>query len=469
VKKIFKSESSQIIAFVAVVLLSRVPFLFAGYGLDADSWEVALTAKHISESGSYEVSRFPGFPVHELMCSLFYNGSYVALNLLTTIISTIGYLFFAFTLKVLRFKKVFLASFALAAIPVIYIQSTTNIDYTWALAFILIALYFVVKEKIVLAGLFLGMAIGCRITSGAMLLPFAIMISKNDGIENNIFRWLKIAVTTCVVGGLFFLPVYLKYGFDSFTYYDFSYPSIPKVLFKLSVEVWGVLGITGLIIATCLLLLPSKPSSRKYLFPRAVNEKYVVAWLIAIDLYIIAFLKLPMEAGYLIPIIPFVILVFGKYLYDRAFTFFAVTLMVAPFFGSVAPLDKNDTAVKPRFSLSFRVAGEDVIFNLVQGPLFSYQSRRVHAMEFIDHFNHALDTIHKQSLFVAGKWYTQLALSNADASGKTVKFVDYISQEDLLKYIEKGFEIYYFPQQDYFNQVKYGFDLNSFGATAIAK
>ena len=93
-KKIFKNESSQYIAFVAVVLLSRVPFLFSGYGLDPDSWEVAITAKHISETGVYEVSRFPGYPVHEFICSLFYNGGYVAPNLLSTIISTVGFLFF---------------------------------------------------------------------------------------------------------------------------------------------------------------------------------------------------------------------------------------------------------------------------------------------------------------------------------------------------------------------------------------
>ena len=229
-KKIFNNESTQYIAFVAIVLLSRVPFLFSGYGLDSDSWEIALTAKHIAETHAYEASRFPGFPVHELVCSLFYNGSYVALNLLSTIISTIGFLFFAITLKALRFKNVFLASFALAAVPVIYIHSTTTIDYTWALAFILIAFYFVVKDRPVAAGIFLGIAIGCRITSGAMLLPFAIMISQTQEVRKNIFRIIKLALTTGFTGALLFLPAWLKYGFAFLSYYDIPYPSIPNVL-----------------------------------------------------------------------------------------------------------------------------------------------------------------------------------------------------------------------------------------------
>lgn len=451
-----------------MVLLSRVPFLFSGYGLDADAWEVALTAKRISETGVYEVSRFPGYPVHEFICSLF-SGSYVTLNLLSTIISTIGFLFFVFTLKVMRFKSVLLAGFALAAVPVVYIHSTTTIDYMWALSFILIGLYFVVKDKPVIAGVFLGIAIGCRITSGAMLLPFSIMLSQTSVLKNNIIRIAKLSLAACIVGGLLFLPVFLKYGMAFFTYYDVPYPSIPEVLYKFSIGVWGIVGFVSLIAATCLLFVSDKIVERKYLFPRAVNEKYVIAWLIAIDLYIIAFLKLPLESGYLIPIVPFVILIFGKYLFDKAFTFFAITLIIAPFIVTISPADRLDAPSESPLAFKFRTAGEDLIFDPLKGPVISYQSRRKKAMQFTSQVLHSLDTIHKKTLIISGRWYTQMAVERNDTALHTIQFVDHINEKNLLTYIEDGFEIYYLPHQDRTNFVIYDFDVKSFGALPFAK
>ncbi len=468
-KNIFKNESSQFIAFVAVVLLSRVPFLFSGFGLDPDSWEVALTAKHISETGTYEVSRLPGFPVHELLCSLFYNGSYVTLNILSTIISTIGFFFFALTLKALRFKNVFLASFALAAVPVVFINSTTTIDYNWALAFILVGFYFVVKDKPSIAGLFLGLAIGCRITSGAMLLPFAIMIPRADEMRNNFIRIAKLISTTLIVAALLFLPVLYHYGSGFFSYIDQPYPPIPKVLYKLTMDVWGTVGFAGLVIATCLLLLPNRASARKYLFPRSVNEKYVVAWLVAIDLYIIAFLKLPMESGYLIPIVPFVILVFGKYLYERAFVFFAITLIVSPFIASITPANRKETPSASSLTLNFRSGSEELQFDLLQGPVFSYESQRQNALTYANQVLQSADTVHKNTLLICGRWYTQLAILQNDTLKKSTRFVDYVSQEDLLKYIGLNYEICYLPQQDYFNLLKFGYNANLFGAVPFIK
>jgi hypothetical protein len=463
-KRLFENESTQIIVFVAVILVSRVPFLFSGYGLDADAWEVALTAKNISSTGIYDVSRFPGYPVHEILCSLFYTGSYVSLNLLSTIISTVGFIFFVSTLKALRFKSVFLAAFALASVKTIYIHSTVTIDYTWALAFILVALYFVVKDKPVVAGLFLGIAIGCRITSGAMLLPFAIMISQTDGLKKNIVRITKLTIVTLLMGSLLFLPVFMRYGMSFLTYYDIPYPSIPEVLFKFSAGVWGVIGFLGIIIATCLLLLPIRSSSKNYLFPRSVNEKFVVSWLIAIDLYIIAFLKLPMEEGYLIPIIPFVILIFGKYLYDRAFTFLCITLIISPLVTSITPENRGDPSAHSPFAFNFEVGHEHLVFDPLIGPVFAYQSRREKAMEFTSHVLEVSDSIKNKTLIIAGRWYTQLMVRQPESSSQNVKFIDYINTPKLLKYSEDGYQLFYLPLQDHDNFLKYGIDVKAFGA-----
>ena len=47
--------SKQIFLF-AVALLVRLPFLFAGYGVEEDSWGHVLHAALLNETGVYEVS-----------------------------------------------------------------------------------------------------------------------------------------------------------------------------------------------------------------------------------------------------------------------------------------------------------------------------------------------------------------------------------------------------------------------------
>ena len=463
-ERFFKSDSFKFWLFALAIFLSRLPFLSQGYGLDGDSWSVAIIARNIATTGVYEVSRFPGYPVQEFICSLFYNGTAWRLNLLTAIISTIGILFFALTLKTWKFKYEFLASAALAFVPIIYINSTTTIDYVWALSFMLISLYCVARYNAVLAGLFLGIAIGCRLTSGAMLIPFAIMILQAGERRGNILRVLKLTITTLVVGALLFYPVYSRYGSQFFMYYDLPYPSISKVLYKFFIETWGLVGLSALFISVAVFFLPHGVSTRKYLFPRSINEKYVVAWLLAIDLYIIAFLKVPMESGYLVPMIPFVILIFGKYLYSKAFSFLAIMLILSSFIFNISPVEREDAATASSVSFTFNQGEEKLSVDVLDGPMMSYESRRTNGMNFTSDLLQSFDTLRRKSLVVCGRWYNQLYLQRNGVSEMDIQIRDYIRQDSLLYFIGKGYDIYYLPKQDYYNRLMRDVDINLFGA-----
>ena len=463
-ERFFKTDSFKFWLFALAIFLSRLPFLSQGYGLDGDSWSVAITARNIAQTGVYEVSRFPGYPVQEFISALVYNGTAWRLNLITALISTIGILFFALTLNTWKFKYVFLASAALAFVPIIYINSTTTIDYVWALSFILISLSCIARYNAVFAGIFLGIAIGCRITSGAMLIPFSIMILQAGERKENILRLVKFIFTTLLVAALLFYPVYAKYGSNFFMYYDLPYPSISKVLYKFFIETWGLVGLLALFISVCVFFLPNTVRVRRYLFPRSINEKYVVAWLIAIDLYIIAFLKLPMESGYLIPMIPFVILIFGKYLYSRAFAFLAVMLILSSFFFNISPVEREDAATASSLSFIFNQGEERLSVDVLEGPIISYESRRANGMKFTADLLQSFDTLRRKSLIVCGRWYNQLYLQRKDSTELDIQIRDYIKQDSLLYFIGKGYEIYYLPKQDYYNQLMRGVDINLFGA-----
>ena len=464
-----QNEKWQYVLLVVIVLITRLPFISVGYGLDGDAWSVAISAQHWHDTGEYSASRLPGYPVHEYLCSLFADYGYIGLNLLTVFFSVMAVLFFAMILRLLRFRYIFLASITMSMIPVFYIHSTTTIDYIIAISFVLAGMYFLLKEKIILAGIFLGLAIGTRITSGAMLIPFSILLVEYDGFKNNLKRISRLIIPALITGAVLFIPVLQKYGLGFFTYYNVPYPSIAKVLYKFSIEVWGVFGLLGLIISTVLLFLPDRITNKKFLFPRSVNEKFVVAWLVTIDLYIIAFLKLPMESGYLIPLIPFVILIFGKYLYDKAFVFLCVMLILSSFVCTISPKERYDSISPTKSSLVFEAAGEKLFFDIFKGPVLSYKERRKNGMDFVNKLLTSTDTINRKSVIVAGRWYNQMFVQCADTAKLNFKLRAYLSEDEAVFFYAKGYIIYYLPKQDIYNKIMRNVDLDVYGAIPYLK
>ena len=464
-----RKENLKYLLFALVVFASRLPFIYSGYGLDGDSWSVAISASHLHLTGEYIPSRFPGYPVHEFLCSIVSTFGSTGTNLVSAVFTTLASLFFALSLKILRFKSVFLAAFTFAFVPVIFIHSTTTIDYMIALGFIMAGMYYMLKEQLIVAGILIGLAIGSRITSGAILLPFAILLFKKNSLQENLKRSIKLIAPSLIVAILCYLPLIIKYHFDFFTYYDVPYPAIPKVLYKFSIEVWGVLGVIGIFLTTILFFLPHKESKNNFLFPRSVNERYVIAWLIAIDIYIIAFLKLPMESGYLIPIVPFVIMVYGKYLYRRGFIFFCVMLIASSFLFTISPSDRFDAANVSHFSKSFQAGGEKLSFDPAEGPVFSYYTRRENGISFVKNLLHSMDTISVPSVIVSGRWFNQLIVQSGDTSLLKAKIRDYISEPEALYFYAKGFVIYYLPKQEYYNKVMRNVDLDVYKAIPYLK
>ncbi|MFM2135193.1 MAG: hypothetical protein RL021_593, partial [Bacteroidota bacterium] len=301
---IILSNASRNLLFFTAVLVSRVPFLFEGYGLDGDAWGVALSAIKLKFTGAYEVSRFPGYPVQEFLSSLAVTDHYFTLNLLTAVVSSLGVLFFVLALKELRFRAPYLAGAAFAAVPVFYINSTLPLDYTYALSFQLAAFYLLTLRRSLAAGLVMGLAIGTRITAAVVMVPFLLILVNEEGLRVNLLRMLRFMLPAFLVGVFCYFPVYNVYGWEFLTYYDVPYPSLSRVLYKFFVEVWGIPGMVAILLGILFLLLPGDGRRVEHLFPRSVGLRHITAWIIAIDLYIIAFVKLPMEAGYLLPIVP---------------------------------------------------------------------------------------------------------------------------------------------------------------------
>jgi len=237
------------VMIAVLVLALRLPFLTPGYGIDPDAWRIAADGRAIAESGAYGSSRAPGNPIVELAAALVWRGGPLALNGLTALFSAIAALAFALTLQRLSVRGWALGALALAFTPVIAVNSSNAMDYLWALAFILIAHDAALRGRWVEAGVMLGLATGCRITSLLLAPPFALILIDPARGPSTKSRAIGFALVALAISTAAFLPALMTYGPGFLHGYAHGYPPPLYVVKNATVDVWGLIGSIALAVA----------------------------------------------------------------------------------------------------------------------------------------------------------------------------------------------------------------------------
>ncbi|MCB0037016.1 MAG: hypothetical protein KDE51_23460 [Anaerolineales bacterium] len=437
------SEKLSIIGLSILVFCSRLPFLNTGYGNDPDAWAIANAARHIATTGEYSASRLPGYPVPELLYALIWPSTPFILNAVTALLSAIGFIFFVLILRTVKSQNYMWGGLALAFSPVIFIHSTNAMDYIWGLTFILGSTYLVLRGNTLTAALFLGIAIGCRITSGAMLLPLLLLVIHQRGnVDKKLL--VKFTVIACGTGALFFIPVVSEYGLGFASFYD-SYPPLLWVIYSASIVVWGTIGVLALLLAIFIQVIKLKSNLFPYLMVHYTKEKLlVIASLSAIILYLIAFLRLPHDGGYLIPLIPFVILLLSRFLTRPLYIFVCIAVILSSFLITV---EKNKITI--------------------MGPIFNDHQERLEKSVYAERYLSVTKNLDQKSLIVAGPWMPQMTALMPPDQTEFVELAYLIEEQTLQSYIDQGFQIYYLAGQRELIRDTYGFDLEEKGARPL--
>lgn len=456
----FKNKNVSFILLFVIVFISRLPFLDAGYGVEEDSWGIALAAFHSKILGVYEPSRLPGHPFQEIIYSFLWGSGCSVFNGLSALFSAIGALFFALILKQLKFKHYLLAALAFAFTPVYFISSTYTIDFVWTQALILIAFYSLLKNKLVLCGIFIGLAIGCRITSGVMLFPFMVICWQSDWKEN-VLRLLKMAVPMSIIAILLFVPVIQIFGFSFFMYYDqFPYPPIVKVVYKMTIGVYGLIGFLGICFFTINAVINRKKQQIGEAFQDPLNKKIVLASFLVTLLYVISYFRLPQKSGYMVPALPFIILLFGYYLSKRNFSFLCVSLIVSSFLFSINLTDSFRGSTHSKYAFVFKSANQELFLDPFSGPVFSDYSKRKQKMRFTERVIQKADTRSSKTVIIAGWWFNEIMVTTIGKPGnRNVIYEPYISEKKMKEYVGGKYEIYYLPEQNKYNDLMYKMDV----------
>ncbi|MFI5144646.1 MAG: EpsG family protein [Ignavibacteria bacterium] len=453
------NQKTGLYILVLVILVSRIPFLSSGYGSEPDAWRLANVSRNISVNNEYRhMSRYPGHPVQELFCSLIWKGGPVALNGVTAILSSIAFLLFALMLKKIKVDNYLLLTYAFAFTPVIYINSINSMDYMWALSFVIASFYFVVQKKLVLSGLFMGLAIGSRITSGAMLIPICYYIYKT--FENQKYkRILILFIISIVVAGITYIPVIIRFGTAFFQFEMVQYPSFLYLLKNLSVSVWGIPGVLAICLGLFFLLSGFKKNQKE----RSADFRnfIVMSWMVIL-LYLIAFILAPLKPGYLIPVVPFVLIILYFYL-PAAKLRIVCYLMIASSFLlglSYSTIKAHETGYG---AFNINIAGNDITVDILKGPLFLELSKRSEGINAVNNIIRYGKQVNENSVVETGDMLPLIETTLCSNKDGYVEYCYVFNETEMNTYKQNGYKLYYLPEVNKANVLFYGFDPADYG------
>jgi hypothetical protein len=477
------------------VLATRLPFLTAGFGTDNDAWELAKSARHISMTGEYMLSRAPSYPVQEYVTSLVSHLGPVGVNGLTAIMSAIAAVCFAGVAGRYGMKNNLLAGLAFALVPAVMIASPTGMDYMWAAAFLLGSMWAVVAGRPLVAGVLLGLACGTRITSIAFAVPLLIMLLSPAERRDRARDALWFIASAALIGAGCYLPVYLHFGsFEFLSYYeafgggqrtlaDFlaglgrSDSSVSPLLTlgQGTVLVWGVLGFTAL----CVAILASLTLRRRRAedaslreFGRAVPRAHLWAWIFALATVCLLYWRLPHDEGYLIPAVPIVILLVGLCSNTTWFRVFSLGLIASPF---VLGLDvmppKKGLSPDSRSGLTrtIGVGKETFVIDFLRGPILMDYDKRVASVRVADTAIDAARGLPVGTVVLAGLLEKLIGYRNHADVGmiRGVRFVDKLALDELKFVLSEGRPVYALPDARERILRAEGYDVLEFGVRPL--
>lgn len=454
-----KSDRGERLWFYSILIfLSRIPFLFEGYGAEEDAWALRLVAERIATTGTYEVSRLPGHPFQELFYSLIWNAGAPAFNLLTALISTGGIHAFMLLLRKNRIPFPGLAGIAMAFTPIVFIHSTDSMDYMWAISFVMMSALATSHKRFILAGLLLGIACGCRITSGAMLLPLGILTyaHANDGK-----KWIAVVqftLSTFLFSTVAFLPVFSNYGTGFFTFYEhFPIPGWLKNAYKGTIGVWGLPGLLALCTAVVVAFISGKQNHEDEEPTSKVLRLFGWACKLTCILYAIAFIRLPLKSAFLIPLVPFLLAWLAMRISSRGFKALTLIQILSSFTFGINLAEEHRGSEVSKHALVFEAGGQSVALDPFAGMVLADRSKRTQRIKYTDQILHSISQTKEKAVLITGWWQAHLLVMQREhrIPESTVVIRHYCSEEELNNWIRKGYTPYYLEDQAGYNDLRF--------------
>ena len=305
-------------ALVLLTGITRLPFVWLGYGYDPDAWHIAQAGWHWRVHGQYRFSRPPGYPLAEGIVALTPPGDWQLTNSITVIAGMLVIVLFYKLSRYGLLDKPFWFSLLLLVTPIFWITSSETMDYVYALLGILASYHALLARRGWLSAALLGVACGFRPPSGVFIVPSIVML-----VLDKCAWWtvLSYVLTFGTCGIMTYSPVLLTYGLDVIP--GFALRFWPLQIGYSALQVFGVIGTTTIaVVVMMMIVLSRKRGSVSLTWLQRPEIAYAIASIVVTTLL---FIRIPDDSAYLLPAVPFLFLVLDRLTRSR---FWAAPLLV---------------------------------------------------------------------------------------------------------------------------------------------
>jgi len=294
-----------------------VAFIFLGYGSDMDTYRVLWTGQRFMALLDYVPSRSPGFLVFETVTNLLnLAGGSILTNLGLLCMSLVIIYCFKQILEHYRIPNPSLLILILMVQPYYWVNSTCTMDYLFALGFSFVAFTLLLKGNGLFGGIAIGLAVGSRLSAGltcAGILLFllitlpqlrkqmilagfvATLVGVTCYLPSADFVGWNMRFLTPTVGDSQYWSLYLRFG---------------RLVYK-SMTFWSIPVVLGLAIAAVIGVRKAGDIRRS---PQAGIFIFSGLMVVAYEAF---YSYIPTEPTYLLPSVPFMLIMLGLILKDK--------------------------------------------------------------------------------------------------------------------------------------------------------
>ena len=303
-----------------------LPLIFAGPGSNPDSLRELRSGATLLLQHRYVLSRPPGYFPYEALCGVLQAlGGSIANNLATMAMSLVLLDSFLGICRHFEVPHRYLLAATLAIHPVYWAASTSTIDFIWALGCFFLGFRALLNYRYCGAAAMLGLAVGIRLSSALLAGPLLIWELLDRPRDGKL--WAAAALATGI-GAALYLPEFMASGnsFGFFTYYLGAWTlagHLGRFIYK-NVYFWGLPTTIFLLVISPILIRELAGCERKF-------RRIVPLCASVVIIFETLFLKIPVQRAYLLPMLPFALILIGIALRNRTPMLFAMTLLICSY------------------------------------------------------------------------------------------------------------------------------------------
>ena len=300
-----------------------LPLVFAGPGSDPDSVRELHSGTTLFWQHRYVLSRPPGYFPYEALCGVLYAfGGAIATNFATVAMSLVLLDSFLRICAHFEVPHRYLLAATMAIHPVYWASSTSTIDFIWALGCFFLGFRLLLNYRYLGAAMMLGLSVGIRLSS--VLLAGPLLIGELIERPRDAKLWAAAALATAI-GATLYLPEFVATGnsFGFLTYYLGAWSltdHLGRFIYK-NIYFWGLPAAIFFLAVSPMLMRELAGCARKFSGIIVLSASIVI-------IFEALFLKIPVQRAYLLPMLPFALILVGIALRNHKPRLLAMTVLV---------------------------------------------------------------------------------------------------------------------------------------------